>query len=193
MPVRPEDIEADITLLSHAHGDHIGESPQNLGLTCAVHELSCYLASLGVPTIGMNIGGSTVVQGVVVRMVNALHSSSVSNARGTFYMGCPCGFVFTMDDVTVYFAGDTGLFSDMKLIRELYHPDVAILPVGGLYTMGPDEAMIAAEFVGARVVIPMHYNTFAAIEQDLGEFKRAVELTGNKKVFVMKPGEEITL
>lgn len=193
MPVNVDEVGADITLLTHAHGDHIGNTPENLGLTCAVHELACYLKMMGVNTIGMNIGGSKVINGVKITMVSALHSSSIETPNGTMYMGCPCGYIITMDRVTIYHAGDTGIFSDMKLIGDLYHPDIAILPAGGVYTMGPEECMMAAELVGAKLVIPMHYNTFPAIRQDLTEFKRAVELTGSKKVELMKPGEALTL
>lgn len=193
MPVDVEQVNADITLLTHAHGDHMGNTPEKFGLTCAVHELACYLGSLGVKAIGMNIGGSTEIDGVKITMVPALHSSSIESDNGPVYMGCPCGFVISIDGTTIYHAGDTGLFTDMKLIGKLYQPDIALLPAGGLYTMGPEECMMAAEFVGAKCVIPMHYNTFPPIQQDLTEFKRAVELTGSIKVELMKPGESITV
>ena len=109
------------------------------------------------------------------------------------YGGTAAGFVIKMDDVSVYHAGDTGLFSDMKLIHDLYHPDVAILPIGDKYTMGPSEAMVAAEFVGAPLVIPMHYNTFPVLNQDAAAFKAAIERVTDMKVAVMNPGEEITV
>lgn len=187
----PAKIKADITLLSHGHTDHMGNTPEKYGHTFAIHELAGYLAAFGVKTTGMNFSGAAKFDDVTIRLVPALHSSSAPGKSGPVYLGEPCGFVVTMDGKTIYFAGDTGLFSDMKLIGELYHPDIAILPAGGLYTMGPDEAMIAAEFVGAPLVIPMHFNTFPGIRQDLSEFKRAVELTGAKKVQIMQPGESI--
>ncbi|HJJ48710.1 MAG TPA: metal-dependent hydrolase [Methanocorpusculum sp.] len=187
----PAKIKADITLLSHGHTDHMGTHPEKYGRTFAIHELACFLGSLGVKTTGMNIGGAAKEDDITIRLVPALHSSSIPGENGPVYMGEPCGFVFTMDGKTIYFAGDTGLFSDMKLIGELYHPDIAILPAGGLYTMGPEEAMIAAEYIGAPLVIPMHYNTFPPIRQNLTEFKRAVELTGAKKVMLMQPGESV--
>ena len=93
-----------------------------------------------------------------------------------------------MDGVSIYDAGDTALFSDRKLIGELYHPDIACLPIGGRYTMGPAEAMMAAEFVGAPVVIPMHYNTFEGIRQDPHAFKKAVERTTDITVNILSPG-----
>jgi L-ascorbate metabolism protein UlaG (beta-lactamase superfamily) len=96
-----------------------------------------------------------------------------------------------MDGVSVYHAGDTALFSDMQIIRDLYRPDVALLPVGGCYTMGPEEAMSAARYIGARLVIPMHYNTFPAIQQNLDEFKKTIERTTPIRVALLSPGESI--
>ena len=124
-------------------------------------------------------------------MVPALQSSSVTENGVDLYMGSAAGFVVEMDGIVVYHAGDTGLFSDMKLIHDLYHPDVALLPVGGHYTMGPAEAMIAAEWVGAPLVIPMHYNTFPAIAQDLTEFEHAIESTTSMLVDVVAPGDGV--
>ena len=110
-----------------------------------------------------------------------------------FYGGTAAGFVITMDGTTVYHAGDTALFSDMQLIRDLYRPDVALLPIGGRYTMGPEEAMVAARYVGAQLVIPMHYDTFPAIEQDVRRFKQAIERTTPIRVQVLSPGEAIDI
>jgi L-ascorbate metabolism protein UlaG (beta-lactamase superfamily) len=98
-----------------------------------------------------------------------------------------------MDSVRVYHAGDTALFSDMKLIGELYRPDVALLPIGGRFTMGPKEAMMAANLVGAGTVIPIHYNTWPAITQDADRFKQAIERTTDLKVMVLEPGQSVTL
>jgi len=190
----PASVAADLTLISHAHADHIGDSPERFSMTAAVHELSGYLKSLGVKTIGMNIGGSVDYEGVTVRMVPALHSSSIRQEDGTsFYMGQACGFIVEMDGHVIYYAGDTGLFSDMKLLREIYHPDIAILPAGGRYTMGPEECMMAAAWVGAKTVIPMHVNTYPEIEQDLPAFKRAIELTTVMHVEIMQPGDSLEL
>jgi L-ascorbate metabolism protein UlaG (beta-lactamase superfamily) len=190
----PASVEADLTLISHAHADHLGERPERFSLTAATHELSEYLKSIGVKTIGMNIGGSVKSEGITIRMVPALHSSSIRKPDGTsVYMGDPCGFIVEMDGHVIYFAGDTGLFSDMKVLKTLYHPDVAILPAGGRYTMGPEECMIAAEWIGAKTIIPMHVNTYPEIEQDLPEFKRVIELTTVMHVEIMKPGESLEL
>lgn len=195
MPVEdPASAGADLTLLSHAHADHLGSVPERFSTTAAIHELSGYLNSLGVKTIGMNIGGTAEYEGITVRMVPALHSSSIRQPDGTsLYMGQACGFIVEMDGHVIYYAGDTGLFSDMKLLRELYHPDIAILPAGGRFTMGPEECMIAAEWVGAKTVIPMHVNTYPEIEQDMEAFKRAVELTTSMHVEIMQPGSSLEL
>lgn len=191
--------KADIVAVTHAHADHLGETIK-LGKTTVCHnELSHYLRMKGVDTIPMNIGGSVETEGVRFTMVPALHSSSIEDDEAIelemplIYAGTAAGFVIRMDGVSVYHAGDTGIFSDMKLIHDLYHPDVAILPIGDKYTMGPTEAMMAAEFVGAPLVIPMHYNTFPVLNQDVGAFKAAIERVTDMKVAVLNPGEEITV
>jgi len=195
MPIQdPASAGADLTLISHAHADHLGDSPGRFSTTIAIHELSGYLKSLGVKTIGMNIGGSVKYDGITIRMVPALHSSSIRQNDGTsIYMGEPCGFIVEMDGHVIYFAGDTGLFAEMKWMKKLFHPDVAILPAGGRYTMGPEECMIAAGWIGAGIVIPMHVNTYPEIEQDMEEFKRVVELTTACHVEIMKPGDSLDI
>lgn len=188
-----DNIDADIVLLTHAHGDHLGDHPEKFRRVYAVHELASWLSAKGVDARGMNIGGTVTDGDVEITMVRAEHSSSIMENGVPVYMGEPCGFIIRTEGITIYHAGDTGLFSDMNLIRSLYHPDVALLPAGGLYTMGPAEAMMAAEFVGAPQVIPMHYNTFPAIQQDLTGFKKAIEETTAMKVELLQPGNELTL
>ena len=187
-------VDADIVLLTHAHGDHIGDHPETFKNVYAIHELATWLSAQGIKATGMNIGGTVHDGDIAITMVRADHSSSIVDANGMpVYMGEPCGFVITIDGITLYHAGDTALFSDMKLIRDLYHPSVAFLPAGGTYTMGPAEAMMAAEFIGAQIIIPMHYNTFPAIRQDLSEFKKAIESTTAMTVELMHPGNELVL
>ena len=188
-----ENIDADIVLITHAHADHLGDFAEKFPRTYASHELAGWLRNKGVDAVGMNIGGTVEEDGVKITMVHAEHSNSLEENGVPISMGEPCGFVIQMDGACVYHAGDTGLFSDMKLIGSLYHPDVSLLPAGGHYTMGPAEAMMAAEFVGAPLVIPMHYNTFPAIEQDLSEFKRAIELTTGMNVELLHPGNMVII
>ncbi|MDR3101902.1 MAG: metal-dependent hydrolase [Methanocalculaceae archaeon] len=193
MPPEAANVDADLVLVTHGHGDHLGITVDLKKQTVAIHELARYLARKDVPAIGMGIGGTVAVGGVKVTMVPAVHSSSVEENGIDLYMGSSAGFVVEMDGVVVYHAGDTALFSDMKLIRDLYHPDAALLPVGGHYTMGPEEAMIAAEWIGAPLVIPMHYNTFRAIEQNLMEFRQAIESTTSMQVAVVRPGDGVAV
>ncbi len=185
--------EPDIVAVTHAHADHLGIAAQLSKKTVAINEVAKYLKAKGVPAEPMNIGGSTTVDGVRFTMTPALHSSWLEDEGMGFYGGFAAGFVIAMDGVSVYHAGDTALFSDMQLIRDLYRPDVALLPVGGRFTMGPDEAMIAARYTGARLVIPMHYDTFPAIRQDVENFKKTIERTTSIRVAVLSPGESIEI
>ena len=126
-------------------------------------------------------------------MTPAHHSGGIEEEGHIFSGGVAAGFIIGMDGLNIYHAGDTGLFTDMKLIGELYHPDVALLPIGGRYTMGASEAMMAANFIGAKMVIPVHYNTWDKIRADPLLFKKAVERTTDLHVEVLQPGESITL
>ncbi|WP_292520783.1 metal-dependent hydrolase [Methanoculleus sp.] len=186
-------VEPDIVAVTHAHADHMGVAVQLKKKTVAVNEVAKYLASKGVPAESMNIGGSITLDGVRFTMTPALHSSWLEDEGMGFYGGTAAGFVITMDGIRVYHAGDTALFSDMQLVRDLYRPDVALLPVGGRFTMGIEEAMIAARYIGARLAIPMHYDTFPAIQQDVQAFKQALERTTPIKVRILAPGESIEL
>lgn len=182
-------VDPDLVAVTHGHKDHFGETSRLRKKTVAIKEIAGYLKKKGIPAVSMNIGGTVVVDGVSFTMGPALHSSCLEEEGISVNGGSPCGFVIGMDGVRVYHAGDTGLFSDMKLIGELYHPDVAILPIGGHYTMGPDEAMIAANYVGAKTVIPMHYNSFPEVMQDPLPFKKGIERTTDLKVVLLEPGE----
>ncbi|RLE50650.1 MAG: metal-dependent hydrolase [Candidatus Methanomethylicota archaeon] len=184
-PVSIYDVEkADIILVTHEHTDHLGDGIELAkkfeAHFVAIYEITSKASVMGVKkTMGMNIGGTAEVDGVEITMVPALHS------------GLPVGFVVKYKDLRIYHAGDTGLFSDMKLISELYGPiDIALLPIGGHYTMGPKEAAIAASWIKPKVVIPMHYNTFALIKQDPEAFAKMVkEREPSIEVKVLKPGE----
>jgi len=182
----------DIVAVTHAHADHLGCTLELGVKTVAMNDLAYYLKDKGLEVEPMNIGGTISIDGIEFTMTDAVHSSWIEDAGIGVYGGSAAGYVINMDGVTVYHAGDTALFGDMKLIGRIYNPDVALLPIGGRYTMGPREAMIAADFVGAPVVIPIHYNTFPKIEQDVEEFKRIIERTTDLKVIVLKPGENAT-
>ena len=188
----PKDV--DIVAVTHGHSDHFGETLSFSAPVIAINEIARWLQEKGMTAEGMNIGGTIEVEDVRFTMTPALHSSWLEASGQHGFYGCvAAGFVIRMDGKVIYHAGDTGLFSDMKLIRELYHPEVGLLPIGGRYTMGPEEAMMAAEFIGADTVIPMHYNTFPPIEQDAEAFKRNLERTTDIRVKVLSPGVTIEI
>lgn len=193
VPEGLKDVDPDIVAVTHGHDDHFGETLELNRLTVAMNEIAKFCRSKGLPIEPMNIGGSITIEGVTFTMTPALHSGWLESMGHGFYGGDPAGFVIRMDGVSVYHAGDTALFSDMKLIGELYHPDIALLPIGSRFTMGPAEAMIAAEYIGAPKIIPIHYNTFPSIVQDAGAFKHAVERTTDIEVILLKPGESVEL
>ena len=179
----------DIVAVTHGHADHLGEAVALKRKTVAVGEVAHYLRTKGVPAESVNFGGTLELDGVSFTLTPAVHSSRIEDESGTFDGGAAAGFVIRMDGIAVYHAGDTALFSDMKLIGELYHPDIALLPIGGRYTMGPAEAMMAAQYIGARIVVPIHYNTWERIAADPLPFKNALERTTDITVKILKPGE----
>jgi L-ascorbate metabolism protein UlaG (beta-lactamase superfamily) len=162
--VLPEKIH--YILLTHGHGDHISDAvpvaTKHNSTVVAIYELAAFIAEQGAKqTVGMNLGGTAQLEDVAVTMVEAKHSAGADDKNGTRYAGVAAGYVLTIADGPVlYHAGDTAVFSDMKLIGELYHPEVAMLPIGGFYTMGPKEASLAARFIGPKVVLPIHFGTF---------------------------------
>ena len=191
---KPEEIEADLILITHAHSDHIGDAVEIAKRTgakiVAMYDVANYISEQAggkVETIGMNYG-PTEVDGVGIVQVPAWHSSS----DGKYSIGNPCGYIVKLDGKTIYHAGDTFVFLDMGLFAELYGPiDVALLPIGGHFTMGPREAAKAVELLKPKKVVPMHYNTWPPISADPEEFKR---LVGDKvEVVVLQPGEELEL
>jgi L-ascorbate metabolism protein UlaG (beta-lactamase superfamily) len=185
--------QPDIVAVTHGHDDHLGETRELSKKTIAITEIAKYLASKGIPAEGMNIGGTILVDGVSFTMTPAVHSTWIEEGGTPVTGGTAAGFVIQMDGTVIYHAGDTALFSDMKLIGQLYHPDVALLPIGGRFTMGPAEAMIAANFIGAKTVIPIHYNTWDKIRADPSQFKTAIEKTTDIRVKILQPGESIII
>ena len=185
---KPEDIQCDFILVSHGHFDHLGQAEVIAKRTGAqVLAIPEILGTMdGINGHGMNVGGTVKLPFGSVKMVPAIHSCMVAG-------GVAAGFVIEIGGQVVYFAGDTGLFSDMKLIGELCGVTVAVLPIGDNFTMGIKEAVVAAEFVGANKVIPVHYNTWPLIAADADEFKKQVEAKGKATVEVVKPGESVEL
>jgi L-ascorbate metabolism protein UlaG (beta-lactamase superfamily) len=184
-------------LLTHGHGDHISDvvpvAKRHGSTVVAIYELAGYVARKGVEnTIGMNMGGSVQVEDVMATMVDARHSSSAEDEQGTHYVGVAAGFVLTITDGPVlYHAGDTSPFRDMELIRELYQPQVAMLPIGGFYTMGPKEAALAVKFIAPQVVLPLHFGTFPPLKGTPEQLAALVD--PGVKVVSWKPGEEFSI
>lgn len=186
--VKPEDLKPDFILLTHGHGDHVGDTvsiaKQNDALVVAPHELSVWLSWQGVRTHGMSTGGSFEFPFGRLKMTHALHGSGfeLGEKKEIVYMGPASGYLLTLEGKTIYHAGDTALFSDMKIINHGKAIDLALLPIGDNFTMGPDDAVIAAEWLNAKQVVPMHYNTFPVIEQDPHAFVKKLEEKGIKGI-----------
>jgi L-ascorbate metabolism protein UlaG (beta-lactamase superfamily) len=193
-PDRKRIDKADMILVSHGHSDHTGDVVPVSRATDApilcVHELSIWLQKKGLKNVqGMGIGGTVQVAGLSVSMTPAVHTSSAVEEEEIIYLGNPAGFVVRMENSqSFYFAGDTALFSDMRLIAEMYAPDIAFLPIGDHYTMGPDAAARACRLLGVRQVVPMHYGTFPVLTGTPERLKQLVEPHG-VDVLVLKPGE----
>ena len=188
--IKYKDVHADYILITHGHDDHIGDAPEiaaNTGAEIvAIPEILTLCASRinrAIKGVGMNVGGTLQLPFGQVKMVPALHSAGVAG-------GIACGFVVSMFGKNIYFAGDTALFSDMKLIGEADPLDYAILPIGDNYTMGPADAGKAMKLLGAKHLIPLHYNTWKVIEQNPAQLKYFV--TG-AQIHIVKPGEAIDL
>jgi L-ascorbate metabolism protein UlaG (beta-lactamase superfamily) len=188
----------DLLLVTHGHFDHMGDAVQlasrlRPAWPC-IHEMSLWLARRlpggADAAIGMNKGGTVEVAGVKVTMVHADHSAGDWNPGGetTLDLGEPVGFVVELENgFRFYFAGDTALFGDMRLIRDLYRPELAFLPIGGHYTMGPRDAALAVEFLGVMHVIPLHYGTFPVLVGTLDQLRSEVAARGLADVEVHAP------
>lgn len=184
---------ADLILVSHGHSDHLADAAATARATgasvVAIWEITTWLATKGVQHVEpMNKGGTIHVHGLRITMTDARHSSSVDDG-GLIPLGEAAGFVVTLENQqTLYFAGDTALFGDMKLIGELYKPDIAFLPIGDRFTMGPDTAALAARWLGVRQVVPMHWGTFPLLTGTRDQLKQHLAGSGIQ-VLELEPGE----
>ena len=194
--IEPGDVSPEVILLSHAHGDHLGDTVDiakaNNAPVITNFEISNYMTAQGVENVaGLNPGGTGDFDFMTVRFTRAYHSSSFPDGS---YGGVPCGFVITEKDSgkTIYFAGDTALFSDMALIGDL-GINLGILPIGDFYTMGPADSIRAIQWLRPQIVLPMHYNTFPPITQNASEWAEKVNTDTDATPIVIDPGGEYTL
>lgn len=185
----------DAILLTHAHNDHVGDTielaKKNDAQVVATVELANYLGSQGLNAVGMNLGGSKDFDFGTVKFTKAFHSSSFTTEDGeVIYGGMPAGILFKAEGKTVYHAGDTELFGDMELIGKRNDIDLAFVPIGDFFTMGPEDAAYAVELLKPKTVVPVHYNTFPPIKQDPSQFKQLVK---NSEVNILEAGGSIEL
>jgi len=198
-----EDVEPTHVALTHGHVDHMADAvavAKRTGAHCvAIVELANWLDSQGVDAVtDPNLGGTVEFEWGWIRLVPAWHTNTIPgsdeapfSAEHGISIGVPAGLVIRIGGKVVYHAGDTALFSDMKLIAEREPIDVVLLPIGGHYTMDRHDAVRAAEFIGAKTVIPMHYDTFPPIETDAEAFKEEVESRTSSSVVILAPGESL--
>jgi len=182
-PIAPEAVKVDFVLVTHGHPDHLGDAVEiaarNRATIIAPFELGLFCERQGAEQVHtMHIGGSFNFPFGLVKLTSALHGSGFPDSKGMIYTGNPCGFLIEMEGKTIYHAGDTGLSMEMKLLGELNRIDVALLPIGGNYTMGEEDALHAARFLKAGLVIPMHYGTFPVLTENSDLFRREAESVG---------------
>lgn len=189
----------DVMSITHGHGDHMADAVTlakkfKPAIVCN-YEIHLFLSKKGVSgTSPMNKGGTQEAAGVKFTMVSAAHSSGIEDGSQVVYGGEPCGYVLTLEDGTrIYNAGDTGPIADMNVIGELYKPDIALLPIGDLYTMGPYEAAWAAKAVQAKYVVPCHHSTFPALTGTPEMFREELKKLGSKcEIVALRPGETLS-
>lgn len=190
---QPEKVPADFILVTHGHGDHVGDTVKIAKRTGALvvsnFEICNWLSGQGLKTQPQHLGGGFNYPFGYLKLTLALHGSALPDGS---YGGNPAGLLLTTKDGhKIYMAGDTGLFGDMRLIGE-EGIDLAVLPVGDCYTMGPSDALRAVKFIQPKHVIPIHYDTFPVIVQDVAAWSASVERETSAKVHMLKPGESFT-
>jgi len=189
--------KADLILVTHGHGDHLGETiviaQKTNASVVAITELGTYLTKKGLKNvIRMNKGGKYTFRGIQIVMTHALHSSSVTEGDQVIYAGEPVGYVIRLENgFSIYHAGDTAVFSDMKIIGDLYEPNLALLPIGSHITMDPKEAAYAAKLLRPQYIMPMHYGTWPLLTGTLDEFSRLMKDQPSVKVIAIQPGQTI--
>ena len=193
-PVKADEMQVNFILVSHGHGDHVGDTvsiaKQTGAMVISNYEIQNWIVSQGVENVHpLHIGGGYDFPWGRVKLTIAQHGSALPDGS---YGGNPCGFLFYIDGKKIYHACDTGLFYDMKLIGE-EGIDLAILPIGDNFTMGPDDALRAVKLIEPKQVVPIHYDTFDVIKQDPHAWAVRVEKETSSKVKVMTPGESATL
>jgi L-ascorbate metabolism protein UlaG (beta-lactamase superfamily) len=194
-PVSADELDATHVLVSHGHADHIADAvavaARNDAPTAAIVELAGWLGEQGVAnTLDPSLGGTVEFDWGWAKLIQAFHTNTTPDGVS---VGQAAGWVINVGGKTIYHAGDTCLFGDMKLIAESTPPDVALLPIGGHYTMDRRDAVVAVRLIGAPTVIPMHYNTFPPIEADAEAFKADVESETSSTVLILEPGEAHTV
>ncbi|RKX17599.1 MAG: metal-dependent hydrolase [Candidatus Zixiibacteriota bacterium] len=192
--VKAEDIKVDFILATHGHGDHLGDAvdiaKRNNATIIAPNELAIYVQKQGAEAHNMHIGGAYEFPFGRVKLTIAHHGSAAGD--GLEYTGNPCGFLIFMDGKTIYHAGDTGLFYDMKLIGEMNEIDLAFLPIGDNFTMGVTDAAKAVEFLNPKKVVPIHYKTWPVIDSEPTEFADKLKDSGTE-VIILEPGKSLEL
>jgi len=191
-----EEIETDLILVTHGHADHFGDAMEianRTGATLAcIHEISAFLSKEGFNTTGLNIGGSIYFRDIKITMLDAKHSADIDFMDEIVPGGTATSFLITLEEGTkIFHAGDTGLFGDLeKVIGDIYKPDIAMVPIGDKFTMGPFEAAVATKWISPKIVMPMHYNTFPVIEQNPTIFSNFVmQMDPKIQTIILNPGE----
>jgi L-ascorbate metabolism protein UlaG (beta-lactamase superfamily) len=189
----------DIMTISHGHGDHMGDAvtlaKRHRPTVVCIYEIHAWLQRKGVVTTSpMNKGGTQEVHGLRFTMTQALHSGGIEDGSQVHCGGEPCGFILTLEDGTrIYHAGDTAVFADMQLIGEIYQPEIALLPIGDLFTMSPREAAYAARMLKPKVIVPMHHGTFPALTGTPEVLREELKKLGvASEVVALRPGETLS-